>query len=36
MHFSHALFFLLDFLAFEDGADGLSQNIGKEIPLSAV
>jgi len=27
---------LLDFMAFADGADGLSQNFSKEIPLSAV
>jgi hypothetical protein len=35
VNFSHTLFFVLDFLAFEDGADGSSQNVGKEIPVSA-
>jgi len=36
VNFNYALFFLLDFVASEVGADGLSQNVSKEIPLSAV
>ena len=36
VNFSHALFFLLDFLTFEDGADRLSRNVGKELQLCAV
>ena len=33
---SFVLFSLLDFLMFENWADKLSQNIGKELPLDAV
>ena len=35
VNFSHALFSLLDFLTFEDGANRLSQNISKELLLCA-
>jgi len=34
--FSHALFFLLDFLTFEIGANKLSENTGKELILYAL
>ena len=33
--FSRVLFSLVDFLTHEDGTDRLSQNVGKELPLSA-
>ena len=36
VNFSCTLFSVLDFLIFEDGADKLSQNTGKELPLYAV
>jgi len=35
VNFSHALFSLLDFLILEYGADKLSQNVSKELPLCA-
>ena len=34
-NFSHAVLTLLDFLTFEDGADRLSRNVSKELPLYA-
>jgi len=34
--FSCALFSLVDFLTPEDGTDRLSQNVGKELPLSCI
>ena len=30
-----AVFFLLDFLTLEDGADRLSRKVGKELPVHA-
>jgi len=36
VHFSCALFSLLDFLALEDRTNRLSQNVGKELLLYAV
>jgi hypothetical protein len=33
VNFSRVLFTLLDFLTFEDGPDGLSQNVSTELPL---
>jgi hypothetical protein len=35
VNFSHALFSLVHFLIFEDGAQRLSQNVSKEVPLYA-
>jgi hypothetical protein len=35
VNFSHAVFSLLDFLTLEDGTDGLSRNVGTELPLYA-
>jgi hypothetical protein len=35
VNFSHALFSLLDILILEYGADRLSQNVSKELPLCA-
>ena len=36
VNFIHALFFLLDFLTFEDGVDRLSWNTDDELPLYAM
>jgi len=36
INFSHALFHLLDFLTYEDGADKWSQNVSNELPLCTV
>jgi hypothetical protein len=36
VNFSHALFSLLHFLTVEDGAERLSQNVSKKLPLYAV
>jgi hypothetical protein len=36
INFSCLVFFLLDFLTLENGTNRLSQNVGKELPLSAM
>jgi hypothetical protein len=36
VNFRHALFPLSDFLTFEEQADGLSPNIGKELSMYTV
>jgi len=36
VHVSRAVFYLCNFLTFEDGTGRLSQNVHKELPLCAV
>jgi len=36
VNFSHALFYLLDFLTLQEGSNTLSRNVGTELLLNAV